>query len=514
MAPNMVQRGRARPASLPAPVGGWNARDSLPDMGATDAVYLTNWFPATTECQLRNGYTKHATGLPSQVETVMNYAAGITDKIFAISGGGVYDVTSGGPVGAAMLTGLGNSRWEYSNIATPGGNFLYMANGLDTPYLYNGTAWTSITAASSPAVTGVTTTNLKCPILHKNRIWFLESNTLKAWYLPTLSVGGAAAAVDMSSVAQLGGYLVAIATWTVDAGTGVDDLFVAVTSKGEIIVYQGTDPSSADTWELRGVWRLGSPVGARCLFKYAGDLLMISQDGVVPLSSALQSSRVNPKVALTDKIQSAVSEAVTAYGGNFGWELVYFAQQNQLWLNVPISTGALQQQYVMNTITKAWCNYEGWEANCWCVFNDQPYFGGNGFVGLAWNGLADDDAAIDGMALQAFNAFGSPGLLKRFTMARPVLRSNGAPQVLASMNVDFDNSNSTAPLTFNPVAYSVWDTSLWDQAVWGSDLSVLQSWQGISGVGRYGAIQMVTASLGIQVRWVTTDIVYETGAML
>lgn len=499
---------------MPAPVGGWNARDSLGEMPATDAVYLTNWFPATTECILRGGYTKYANGLPSQVETLMNYAGGASEKLFAISGGNVYDVTSGGAVGAASVTGLSNSRWEYTNIATPGGNYFYMANGSNTPYLYDGTNWTSITGVSAPAITGVTTTNLKCPILFKNRLWFVEKNSLRVWYLPTLSIGGAANSVDMSSVAQMGGYIVAIATWTVDAGTGVDDLLVAVTNHGEVIVYQGTDPSSSTTWSLRGVWRVGSPVGQRCMFKYAGDLLLISQDGVLPLSSALQSSRVNPRVALTDKIQYAVSDAVTGYGGNFGWQLIYFAQQNQLWLNVPIVAGSSQQQYAMNTITKNWCNYTGWEANCWCLYNDQPYFGGNGYIGKAWSGKSDDGAAVSATGLQAFNAFGSPGSLKRFTMSRPVFRSNGSPQILASINVDFDVGDSTAPLSFSATSYGVWDSGVWDAAIWGGDLSVLQSWQGANGIGYYGAPQVKAASSGLDVRWVSTDIVMESGAIL
>ena len=116
----------------------------------------------------------------------------------------------------------------------------------------------------------------------------------------------------------------AVATWTIDGGQGVDDLLVFVTSWGEVIVYKGTDPSSASAWALVGIWQIGAPVGRRCFMKYAGDLLIICQDGVYPMSGALQSSRVNPKVALTNKIQLAVSEAVTSYGSNFGWQLIQF----------------------------------------------------------------------------------------------------------------------------------------------------------------------------------------------
>jgi hypothetical protein len=45
----------------------------------------------------------------------------------------------------------------------------------------------------------VTDNNLSNITLFKNRIWFIEKNTLKAWYLPTSSIGGAAQYIDLSS---------------------------------------------------------------------------------------------------------------------------------------------------------------------------------------------------------------------------------------------------------------------------------------------------------------------------
>ena len=504
---------KSRTTTLTAPTGGWNARDALTEMAPNDAVSLTNWFPLTTEVRLRAGYTQFATGLPAQVETLMAYSGGSTEELWAASSGNFYNITSGGAVGAAVVSGLSNSRWQYCNVATAGGNFIYAANGIDTPYLYDGATWTSITGVSVPAITGITTTDLNNPIVFKNRVWFIQRNTLKTWYLPTLAVGGAANAVDMSAVAQLGGYIVDHATWTIDAGQGVDDYYVAVTSRGEIIIYQGTDPSSSTTWALKGVWRLGHPVGSRCLTKLGGDLLLISQDGLLPLGAALQSSRVNPRVALTDKIQFATSAAISSYGGNFGWQTMYFARENMLIMNVPIAEGSQQQQYVMNTITKSWCNFTGWEANCWQLFQDSPYFGGNGFVGLAWNGNADNGSAIAGNALQAFNSFGN-SLQKRFTMMQPVFRSNGSPAVLSSINLDFNTGTNNNPLSFSAVTTALWDSAIWDSAVWGGDLSVIQNWQGASGIGRYAAIQMRLTSSGIDTRWVSTGLVYETGGIL
>jgi hypothetical protein len=439
----------------------------------------------------------------------MAYAGGSTQKLFAINASGsVYDVTSQGAVGASVLSGLSNGQWGYLNIATPGGNFLSMANGVDAPRNYDGTTWTT------PTITGVTSTTLRDPILYAQRQFFIGSNTLKAWYLPVDSIAGAAAAIDIAPFATKGGYIMAHGNWTIDAGVGVGDHYVLITSRGQVVVYQGTDPTSASAWSMVGVWDLGSPIGHRCMFKWAGDMLIITQDGVVPMSAALQSSRVNPKVALTDKIQYAISDSVSNYAANFGWQLVYVATVNQLWLNVPIQVGVNQQQYVMNTINGSWCNYTGWNANCWEIFQDEPYFGGNGYVGRAWYTNADAGANITAFGLQAFNNFNNAGTLKRFTMSRPIFRTNGNPAIYAGINIDFNINDSTAPLTFATPSFGTWDSSKWDAATWGGDLSVLQYWQGLNGVGYYGAPTVKVASSSLDVRWASTDIVIEGGAIL
>ena len=503
-----AKRAVSQPISLPAPVGGWNARDSLTSMAPNEAVTLQNWFPATTECTLRNGYVNWATGISGQVETIMAYSGAATDKLFAIAGTRVYDVTSQGAVGAAVVTGLTNAQWGYCNIATAGGNFLSMANGVDAPRNYDGTTWTT------PTITGVTASTLKDPILYAERQFFIQKNTLKVWYLGVDSIAGAANAVDIAPFMNRGGYIVAHGTWTIDAGTGVNDHYVIMTNRGQVIVYQGIDPSDPNNWSMVGVWDIGAPIGARALYKYAGDMLIICQDGVVPLSGALQSSRVQPRVAITDKIQYAISTAITDYAANFGWQLMYVPTINQLWLNVPVQEGQNQQQYVMNTITGAWCNYTGWSANCMEIYDDEPYYGGNGFVARAWNSNTDGGNNIQAFGLQAFNNFSSAGRLKRFTMSRPILRADGSPGVYAGINIDFDISDTSTLLNYVPINYGVWDSGIWDNSKFGGSPTIYQAWQGLNGVGYYGAPIVKALSAQLNVSWVGTDVVIENGAIL
>lgn len=509
----LVQKAEARVDSLPAPIGGWNARDSLANMPSTDAVYMTNLFPGTASVALRGGYQQFATGLNGQVQTLMWYAGATTSEFYAIDSIGlsIYNVSAGGPVPAPVVTGLTNAIWEYSNISTPGGNFLEAVNGEDYLELYDGTNWTQITGSSSPAITNVDTRTLSNIELFKDRMWFIQKGTLTAWYLPTQSVGGAAEEFDLGSVARRGGYLVDIATWTIDAGYGLDDNLVFITSNGEVIVYAGTDPASSTTFALIGVFQLGAPIGNRPLFKWAGDLLVLTYDGLLPLAAAIQSSRLDPRVALSNKIQNAISAATTQFASNFGWQIFYYAKENAVWVNVPMSDGTTQQ-YVMNTITKSWCNFSGWNANCWELFNDNSYFGGNGYVGLAWTPDYEDSGSnINTACLQAFNYFDARGTQKYFTRARPTIFTNGSPAISIGLNVDFSIETNLTPLNFTGTSVSLWDVALWDVGLWGSSSIVTNNWQGITGIGYCGAIQFQSASMGLSIEWASTDVVYQAG---
>ena len=115
------------------------------------------------------------------------------------------------------------------------------------------------------------------------------------------------------------------------------DRAVFVTSEGEVLVYAGTNPSSAADWALVGLYKIGRPLGRRCLSKIAGDLLIITQNGVFPMSAAIQSETIDYKLAISFKIENAFNEASNAYGSNFGWKAQLFPTQSALLVNIPIT---------------------------------------------------------------------------------------------------------------------------------------------------------------------------------
>ena len=193
---------RSQTVSVAAPIGGWNARDALGAMEPLDAVTLTNFWPGTNSVILRNGYTKHATGITGTVQTLMAYSSGTSNQLFAAAIDSIYDVTAGGAVGAADVTGLSNAKFQYVNITTPAASYLMAVNGVDKLRTYDGSAWHTDGDGSPYDITGVNTANCSNITLFKNRVWLVENGSLKAWYLAANSIGGAAIALDMTSLFQ------------------------------------------------------------------------------------------------------------------------------------------------------------------------------------------------------------------------------------------------------------------------------------------------------------------------
>lgn len=501
-------RQTAQVLSVPAPVGGWNARDPLAAMPATDAIVLDNWFPTSSDVRVRDGFTSWATGIGGRVETLMPYASTSTTKLFGVAGGNVYDVSSSGAVGAAVTT-FSNSRIEWENFTTAAGNFLMCCSGVDAPQHYNGSVW------ATPGITGVTggASTLVQPCAFKSRLFFVQTGSMSVWYLPTNSIAGAATEIPLGGIFESGGYIMAMGTWTLDAGRGVDDHAVFITSRGEVAVYAGSDPSSSTTWSLVGVYRIGSPVGRRCLVKFGGDLLVICQDGILPLSAALQSTRLDTSQAITDKIRSAVSSATSLYSSVFGWQIVPYPRDNALILNVPASTST-QYQYVMNAITGAWCRFTGWNASCFAVYLDNLYFGGLNGVFKAWTGASDNGADIAADAKQAFLDFGDGARRKQFKMVKPYFGTDGQIEPGVMLNIDYNDARVINTGAAIPTTAGVWDVGLWDAAVWGGDLQTLAKWRKVNGFGYRAAIRVAINTNTTSVRWYSTDFAVEAGGIL
>lgn len=506
--------------TVTAPIGGWNAVNQLAAMSPNEAVIIDNWFCLPTELQSRKGYTLWCEGVTGNIESFITYD-GQNGQIsmFAVADNAgscsIWDVTNYGSTPSTVVTGLTNARWHFGQVSTSGGTFTLAVNGADYLRIYDGTTWYIVTGVSTPyAITGVDTKKLTDVLVHHRRAWFVEKNSMRGWYLDTDSIAGAATAYDFAPLFINGGSIARIDTWTLDAGYGMDDYFIVITTAGEIAVFSGTNPASAATWQLNGVYYAGSPVGRNCTIKYGGDVLMLNKDGLVPLSQWLMSSRVNIKTSITNKIQQRITDATTAYADNYGWQVVLNPPNNMLFVNVPISTTEFQQ-YVMNTISGAWSRFTGVNATCWTFIDNLLYFGQGGKVYKFWDGQNDDGEVINTDLLPAFSAFGNQSQIKRWTMAKVSMGYDYAFAFSGQINLNFDlDSQPPQPYNILETNAGIWDVGKWDVSQWGGNIQPFSRWQMATGMGYYGTFRIKTSSKTSDVRYYATDYVLEAGGVL
>lgn len=508
----------ARTVSVAAPVGGLDAVSSIAAMPETNAVIMDNFFPNPTSVVLRDGYISQSTGLPAWVETIMGYSSLTTaEKIFGISGTALYDCTTVGAVGAAAVTGLTNARWEYTNFSIPGGACLYAANGVDSPLFYDGAAWTKVTAISTPAITGVTTTTLRNPVVWKTRVWFVQNNTNLAWYLPVQASGGAATSFDLSTIFRLGGSLQSIMTFSVSSSTSFDDYIGFLSTEGELAVYQGTNPAAPATFAIVGVYYCGKPIGRRCWFKYGSDAVIITQGGIVSVTKVISVGIQQPEDAVSYKIQRLINDDISMYSANFGWEGVVYPLGNKVILNIPENTNSRSHQFVMNTINSQWCSYgmisTPWNATAFCSIGSNLYFGGNTVVQKCDTGQSDGGSQIVGSLVPAFS-YMKTDKQKQFTMVRPILLTTGTVTPVMSLNTDFNITLPTGTPTFSTAGVSLWNVALWNVSFWSTGPTVQKNWQTVFGVGFSATVYLQVASKLSTVELLSFDYVLRDGGIL
>lgn len=462
-----------KPLNLPIPTGGLDAVSPLTSMPPDRAVKLRNFFPQLRYLELRKGHVAYCdTGeAAGAIESLMAYNAtvGASDKLFAAVNGKIVDATL--PTPATDLSGLTNDRWQHVNFANSAGNFLVMCNGADGVRNYNGTTWGTST------ITGVDAAELITVAAFKARLWFVQADTTDAWFLAPDAIAGAATRFPVGGYLKKGGSLMTIVTWSLDGGDGPDDRIAFLSTEGEVAVYAGTDPTNASSFELQGVYEVGAPIGRRCALKVGGDVAIICMDGVVPLSKAMVVERgAALTVAITANIQPLLNADAQNFRNIFGWQLLSYPLGTRAILNVPQLENEAAIQYVMNTVSGAWCDFDGMNANVWEIFQEMPYFGGNdGIVYAADTGGDDAGQPIAAELQTAFTDGGSP-MQKVFCLARPFIITDGDVSPGIAVNVDYRDTAQVDTTPASLASAAQWDVAEWDVDVWPIEENLIANW--------------------------------------
>jgi hypothetical protein len=494
------------PDHIIAPVGGFDPSSLLTMMKSQNAPVLDNWFPEPDGITTRDGYTTHITAIPSKCDRLHVYASPTgTESLWGSTNDGIYNFTAAGVCPAASIA-LTNGRTFGTSISTGAGNYYLVCNGTDTIKQYDGATWTSV------AVFGATATSVYSYIeTYRQRIFLARVNSLEIEYLASNAIAGAATNYPLGALFRKGGYIVALSVWTIDGGIGPEDNLVVYTNQGEIAVFAGNDPA---TWSLRGVYFIGKPRGDNPLYKYGGDVLALTETGVIPLTSVMQSASVDRTATVSTAIRPFLIDRATQFAANQGWQIFSDPLKPALYVNLP---STIRQQAVMNSQTQKWTTFTGWNALCFARKSSELYFADSEGSANLWKikrvtGYADDGANITSTMLQAPNRMGSAGE-KKVELVKPYFQASGAFLYNMGVSNDFVSSRENTQINLSTgLTAAIWGTSLFGSAVWTGGNQVLAEWQTVpDDYANWKSLYLQVVSRLSPVSYIGSDVLYKTG---
>lgn len=507
--------------SLPAPTGGINDLDPIATMDPQFLIDCMNFFPDTATLNVRNGYQEWVTGLGAPVKTIMNYdRLDGSQVMFSCTDNGVYN-TSASADAPPIALALTNGQVESTNFATTAGQFLVFCNGQGT-WHWNGSAfvqWSQVTTPAAPGeIKGVNPNLFNFVLVHKGRLWFLQNNSLTAWYLPIDSIGGEAKPFFLGGLFRRGGYLRALCRWSMDTGEGLDDRLVFISSTGELASYSGNDPSNAADWTLDATYYIGPLLSPRSLCDFGGDVLYLSKRGLVPLSTLVQGSLTD--VLYSSVLSRRISKTIIRLSGGqsppFPVEVGFSPDLAMIAINIYDPGLQKPVQLVLNFLSGAWGKFD-YPVRTLRANNLGFVFMGtdDGRVLRITQGQYSDNVLRDGTGgepisaylFSAFTYLQDPTANKHANFIRPIFQTDVKPSFRTRVVPDFRIDQFFGTPIPNPAKGNArWDLSRWDQVVWASTENVYRPWVSANVLGYAFAWQCnisTSSALGVAgIQWV------------
>jgi len=400
-------------------------------------------------------------------ETVTGGTSGASAEIYAIT----KTSTTAGVLKVGTITGT----FQDNETITDG------ATGSATSNIPSGTS-----TATTVTISNVASSALSQVWNFKERFFFVEKGTQSAWYLPVKSIGGAATEIPLGAVFRRGGELLFGATWSLDSGSGLDDVCVFISSNGEIAVYAGTDPSSASTWSLQGVYDIGRPLNKHAYFKAGGDLAILTDDGIIPVSEALRKDRGALQAqAITYPIEDAWKAAIADSTVSYPITATLWQDQTTLIIGTPDEVGGKSVSFAANSRTGAWGRILGWDVRCGAVAGDNFYFGTDaGKILQGDTGGNDDGVQYSASYIPKFQTFGGEAYITA-NLASLTYRASARANVKVAAHKDYNVRDISAPTTTIYETGSAWGTGVWGTFIWGgtSATETFSDWRGCAATG-------------------------------
>jgi hypothetical protein len=559
------QTQQTQSAWFPAPTGGINRTDSIGALPPTEAILMNNMTSSSNGITVRPGYTNHVTQIGDSIDTEVRTLHAFNDvsrdksqprdRLFAFTDQGIYDVTNAqsnpplmniydGVGGATILSNGwpvkgGDAGWcsciNFTTAAQQNGkHYLIACDIINGYHVYDpdgGGAgigrWYKVTQGNSgQTIEGIDPTKFSHVCSWKGRLIFSETDASRAWYLTPGTITGTGAskpvAIDMGSRFVFGGFLKGCFSWTYDGGAGIDDFLVAISSSGDVVVWQGISPTDA-SFQIKGVWYVGSvPRGRRIADDYGGDLLILGSLGLVPISALVQGGREGDSKYLTYKVQDLVRRLFREQGNKWGWNICSVPTFGGYVIITPRLLDGTDVNLYYSFTTQAWSTVTKIPAFDFFEFRNIQYFstydgrvcilGGGVDTNQDGPGVFSEDP-VGWQMLSGFQSFEAPANWKAAQLIRPVFLATRLPTYNVAARYDFDIA---LPDVVDPpplVGGALWDLALWDIGLWGGGYITEQPTIGTVGMGRWVAVALSGRS-SVQTNLLGFNVLFKPGGML
>jgi len=508
-------RAKGRPAAkvahFSAPLKGLSHFAELGDVDPLLASIMTNWVVEDDRITVRPGYIKIGQIVANTPISTLIPFYGPQQRLVAAAGAGIYALD-----GTVIVPGgFGNADWSwtsFSNLSSD--DYTVMVNGFAGVISWNGSATFVKEAVTAPvAETWINVDRLDKILSHMNRLWFADSDNLAVYYLPVQQKTGELKIVPLNAIFKRGGYIKGIYTWSIDGGVGLDDAIAIFTSNGEVAIYSGVDPAS--DFSLVGVFRFDAPMSKDSIINFGGDLYVMTSSGFVPMTTLIRAE--TEQLGKSDlNVMREFENASRAHRDEFGWQVMLNHHTNLAICNMPIGGGKYQQM-VRKMPGQVWSKWLDIPSRCWGWLGNHAYFGSDD-GGIYFGGteyLNDNGTAIHADVRFAWSNFKSV-TKKNFKMVRLYTITDGQPRPFIDLEVDYNNVAPTnqPELTLGPTGGSEWDTATWDTSSWAASTQPKQNWQGVTGLGRVGAVRVRINVSGATFSLSGVDVLYELGGLM
>jgi hypothetical protein len=463
--PQQLQQ-RLETTTVPAPVRGIIMDENLAYMQPGAAIICDNWKPTLRGVALRGGSVVQCT-LPETTPVLsgFRYASGNNQRIFAANATKLYDVTATTPT--LIASGQHSGNYVGSQLANQSGDYLLALNDSgDYPLRFDGTSWTTLNAGqiNGPAGSNVVNgQNLVYVCKYRSRWFFIEASSMNAWYLPLNAIQGTLSLIPLSGAATKGGKLLFCTTWSIDAGDGIDDKLVFCTDLGELLIFTGSDPSSAANWRQEGRYTIPAPMGMNAHTPLGGDVLIATVSGIVPISASITKSPEELELAMITRTIKPMWRDEVNTKRSWAWSMENWEIYGGVFVTWPGSTPGYCA--VVNAATGAWARFPGYDATCFIRMRDDMYFGTQGGVIMQADRTGKDNGLpYVATLLGGWEMFQAPGQTITWHQARAIfVAADGQPfnpQIASA--TDYNTVLPPAPSAgFDPGGADVWDQGLW-----------------------------------------------------